>query len=77
MPRGKLLEYAIHPPAAPAPPSPKKTHVMVLAHVMMLALVMVGVFFQFMVLGYCPLLCYHMLCAMVLAHVMVSACTVV
>ena len=30
-----------------------------------------------MVLWYFPLLCYHMLCAMVLAHVMVSACTVV
>ena len=32
----KLQENAIHSPAAPASPSPKKTHVMVLARVMML-----------------------------------------
>ena len=36
----KLLEYVIHPLAAPAPPSPKKTDVMVLALFMVLACVM-------------------------------------
>ena len=37
----QLLEYVIPPPAPPPAPSPKKTHVMVLARVMVLACIMV------------------------------------
>ena len=64
--RSTPIEYGI-PPAPAAAPSPKKTHVMVLARVMMLAHVMVLA--RVMVLAHVMVLA----CVMVLAHVMVLA----